>query len=480
MPWRGPRNCVPPHPNRRCEIKIALVFPRTRYPSWQPPLGILSLAAYVRAEMPGVTVDIIDPTFARHSLDMIRERVNQGRYDLVGVSVMTPMLREAIYTSHVAREAPGRPMVVWGGPHPTVLPEESLAYDSVDAIALGEAEETMRELIERDLDPEGVDGLWYRRDGQIVRNAPRMPIHDLGALPYPARDLIDMDAYARAWYSLTAASPELRGTSVIASRGCPYSCTYCQPTLNKLFGKRLRRRPVPHVIGELRELQEVYHLDAFMLEDDTFIAHNGWAIEFAQALRQSGLRFKWGCNVRADLVVQGPHLMEEMARSGLVQVNMGIESGSQRILDDIYDKRITIDQVREAAGIAKKLGLRVGGYFMLGAPTETRDEIRRTIEYAARLPIDEAAFNITTPLPGTYLWDKSKELVGNTWQDFDYYRQSVYASEQVLPARQLDLLKKWAYLRFYALTPGRAWRILVNDVLSIAGLRKLWMRMKRF
>jgi anaerobic magnesium-protoporphyrin IX monomethyl ester cyclase len=237
---------------------------------------------------------------------------------------------------------------------------------------------------------------------------------------------------------------------------------------------------VPHVIGELRELQEVYHLDAFMLEDDTFIAHNGWAIEFAQALRQSGLRFKWGCNVRADLVVQGPHLMEEMARSGLVQVNMGIESGSQRILDDIYDKRITIDQVREAAGIAKKLGLRVGGYFMLGAPTETRDEIRRTIEYAARLPIDEAAFNITTPLPGTYLWDKSKELVGNTWQDFDYYRQSVYASEQVLPARQLDLLKKWAYLRFYALTPGRAWRILVNDVLSIAGLRKLWMRMKRF
>ena len=443
-------------------------------------MGILSLAAYVRQTTPGVAIDVIDPTFARHPLELIRERVTQGGYDLVGVSVMTPMLREAVYASQVARQAPGHPVVLWGGPHPTVLPEESMAHDCVDMIALGEAEETVRELIAHDLDPEGVDGLWYRRDGKTVCNLPRMPIHDLGALPHPARDLVDMEAYARAWYSLTAASPNLRGTSVIASRGCPFSCTYCQPTLDKLFGKRLRRRPVPHVMEELRELQEVYRLNAFMLEDDTFIAHNGWAIEFAQTLRHSGLRFSWGCNVRADLVVKGPHLMEEMARSGLVQVNMGIESGSQRILDEVYNKGITVEQVREAAQICKKLGLRIGGYFMLGAPGETRAEVCRTIEYAARLPIDEAAFNITTPLPGTYLWDKSKEMVGNTWQDFDYYRQSVYASTQVLPARQLDLLKKWAYLRFYALTPSRAWRILLNGVLSTAGLRKLLMRMKRF
>jgi anaerobic magnesium-protoporphyrin IX monomethyl ester cyclase len=430
--------------------------------------------------MPGAAVDVIDPTFARHPLDMIRERILRGGYDLVGVSVMTPMLREAVYASQVAREAPSRPIVLWGGPHPTVLPEQSIAHECVDMIALGEAEETMRELIEHDLDPQDVDGLWYKRESQTIQNSPRMPIHDLGTLPHPARDLVDMEAYARAWYSLTAASPTLRGTSVIASRGCPFSCTYCQPTLDKLFGKRLRRRPVPHVIEELRELQEVYRLDAFMLEDDTFIAHNGWATEFAQMLRQSGLRFSWGCNVRADLVVKGPHLMEEMARSGLVQVNMGIESGSQRILDEVYNKGITVDQVREAAQICKNLGLRIGGYFMLGAPGETRAEVCHTISYAARLPIDEAAFNITTPLPGTVLWDKSKELVGNTWQDFDYYRQSVYTSSQVLSARQLDLLKKWAYLRFYALTPSRAWRILVNDVLSIAGLRKLLMRMKRF
>ena len=461
-------------------MKIAFVFPRTRYPSGQPPLGILTLAAYLRDQVPGVSVQIIDPTFEPHPNEMMKREIEQGDYDIVGLSVMTPMLQEAIYASRIARNSRSKPIVIWGGPHPTVLPDESIALDFVDVIALGEAEETMREWVEQGGDPEGVSGLWYKRDGEIVQNPPRMPICDLGSLPYPARDLIDMETYAKAWYSLTAASPELRGTSVIASRGCPFSCTYCQPTLNRLFGKQLRRRPVPHVIGELRELKETFKLDAFMLEDDTFIAHNGWAIEFAQSLRDSGLDLKWGCNVRADLVVKSPHLMEEMARAGLVQVNMGIESGSQRILDEIYDKRITVEQVRQAVDIAKKLGLRVGGYFMLGAPTETRPEVLRTIDYAARLPIDEAAFNVTTPLPGTYLWDKTKELVGTEWRDFDYYRRSVYQSDQVLGPRQLDLLKKWAYLRFYAFTPSRAWRILKDDVLSVAGLRKLWMRMKRF
>jgi anaerobic magnesium-protoporphyrin IX monomethyl ester cyclase len=461
-------------------MKIALVFPRTRYPSGQPPLGILSLAAYLRETVPSVTVEVIDATFAHHPFEMMKRRVEDGQYDLVGVSVMTAMLDEALYVSRVAHDAPNHPLVLWGGPHPTVLPEESLAHECVDMIALGEAELTLRELVERGGDAEGVKGLWYKRDGQVVANPPRELIADLGALPYPARDLIDMEAYARAWYSLTAASPELRGTSVIASRGCPFSCTFCQPTLDQLFGKKLRRRPVAHVIGELRELRERYRLDAFMLEDDTFIAHQAWATELAQQLRDSGLAFKWGCNVRADLVVKHPDLLAEMARSGLVQINMGIESGTQRILDDIYDKQITVQEVRQAATIARKLGLRVGGYFMLGAPTENRAEVVRTIEYAAHLPIDEAAFNVTTPLPGTYLWDKTRALVGTEWQEFDYYRHSVYKSDQVLPPWQLDLYKKWAYLRFYALTPGRAWRIFRDDVLSLPGLRKLWMRMKRF
>jgi radical SAM superfamily enzyme YgiQ (UPF0313 family) len=461
-------------------VKIAFVFPRTRYPSGQPPLGILSLAAYVRERAPGVEIEVIDPTFARHPLQWMCDRIEGGGYDIVALSVMTSMLHEAVAASQAARRAPDHPLVLWGGPHPTVLPEAALGYAFVDVVALGEAEQTVLELVEAGGDPAGIAGLWYRDNGEVVRNPLRAPICDLGALPHPARDLIDMETYAQAWYSLTAASPELRGTSIVASRGCPFSCTYCQPTLDALFGQRLRRRPVAHVLDELRQLRQDYDLDAFMLEDDTFIAHNGWAMAFAEGLRASDLRYSWGCNVRADLVVQSPHLMQEMARAGLVQVNMGIESGSQRILDEVYDKRITVEQVRQAVGICKDLDLRVGGYFMLGAPTETLGEVVQTIEYAARLPIDEAAFNVTTPLPGTYLWDQTQDLIGHDLDEMDYYQRSVYASDQVLSPARLDLLKKWAYLRFYAFTPRRAWRIFWDDVLSIPGLRKLWMRMKRF
>ena len=458
-------------------MRIALVFPRTRYPSGQPPLGILYLAAYLRQHV-DCEIDVIDPTFEHHPLAYMETALKAKPYDLVGISVMTPMLNEALFASRVAKGLPHDPLVVWGGPHPTVMPEQTMGYPEVDAICLGEGEETFLELIQRGGDPQDVAGMWYRADGEIVRNPPRPMIADISRLPFPARDLIPMDAYIRAWYSLTAADPNLTGTSVIGSRGCPYSCTYCQPTLRQLFGRKVRRRSVDDIIAELEHLKATYNIQAFMFEDDTFIANGGWAHEFCDRLRTCGLGLKWGCNVRADLVRRD--LLVAMREAGLVQMNMGIESGSQRVLDDIYHKRITIEQVEQAAAMANELGIRVGGYFMLGAPTETIEEVRRTIAFAVRLPIDEAAFNVTTPLPGTTLWEQTKDLIAGDLTQFDYYKAPVYKAGKVIPARKLDLLKKWAYLRFYALTPRRAGRVAWNTLTKIAGLRKLLLRMKRF
>jgi len=458
-------------------LRIALVFPRTRYPSGQPPLGILYLAAYLRQHV-DCEIDVIDPTFEHHPLAYMETALKAKPYDLVGISVMTPMLNEALFASRVAKGLPHDPLVVWGGPHPTVMPEQTMGYPEVDAICLGEGEETFLELIQRGGDPQDVAGMWYRADGEIVRNPPRPMIADISRLPFPARDLIPMDAYIRAWYSLTSADPNLTGTSVIGSRGCPYSCTYCQPTLRRIFGRKVRRRSVDDIIAELEHLKTTYNIQAFMFEDDTFIANGGWAYEFCERLRTCGLNLKWGCNVRADLVKRD--LLVAMREAGLVQMNMGIESGSQRVLDDIYHKRITIEQVEQAAAMANELGIRVGGYFMLGAPTETVEEVRRTIAFAVRLPIDEAAFNVTTPLPGTTLWEQTKDLIAGDLTQFDYYKAPVYKAGKVIPARKLDLLKKWAYLRFYALTPRRAGRVAWNTLTKIAGLRKLLLRMKRF
>ncbi len=458
-------------------MRIALIFPRTRYPSGQPPLGILYLAAYLRQHV-DCEIDVIDPTFEHQPLAYMETAIKAKPYDLVGISVMTPMLNEALFASRVAKRLPHNPLVVWGGPHPTVMPEQTMSYSEVDAICVGEGEETFLELIQHGGDPREVAGMWYRVNGDIVRNPPRPMIADISQLPFPARDLIPMETYIRAWYSLTAADPDLTGTSVIGSRGCPYSCTYCQPTLRHIFGRKVRRRSVDNIIAELEHLKAAYNIQAFMFEDDTFIANGGWAYEFCEKLRTSGLDLRWGCNVRADLVRRD--LLEAMRDAGLVQMNMGIESGSQRILDEIYNKRITVEQVEQAAAMAHELGIRVGGYFMIGAPTETVEEVRRTISFAVRLPIDEAAFNVTTPLPGTILWEQTKDLIAEDLTHFDYYKAPVYKAGQVIPARQLDLLKKWAYLRFYALTPRRAVRVIWNTVTNMAGLRKLLLRMKRF
>jgi radical SAM superfamily enzyme YgiQ (UPF0313 family) len=458
-------------------MNIALIFPRTQYPSGQPPLGILYLAAYLRRESEA-EVDIVDLTFQKKPFDHLRARLSARRYDIVGLSVMTSLLRDAERASAIARETSPRALVLWGGPHATVLPDDSLALPHVDAVAIGEAEETLLELVQRGGHPEGVAGIWYKTaDGSICRNLPRPLIEDLSSLPLPARDLVDMKTYARAWYSLTASDPTLMGTSIITSRGCPYLCTYCQPTLRQLFGKRVRRRSVDDVLGELVHLKEAYGLNAFMFEDDTFIIHRPWVMEFSARLKEMNLGFRWGCNVRADLVTQ--ELLGAMVEAGLVQVNMGIESGTQRILDQIYDKRITVEDVERAVDIAKRLGLKVGGYFMIGAPTETQDEVERTIRFAARLPIDEAAFNITTPLPGTRLWDQTCDLVGGDIADFDYYHTSVYNSPQVLPANKLQWLKRKAYLRFYLFSPRRVPNVLKWST-SRQGIHKMMLRMKRF
>jgi len=458
-------------------MNIALIFPRTRYPSGQPPLGVLSLAAYLRRES-DAQVDILDLTFRKKPFDYLQQALSARRYDIVGLSVMTSMLYDARQASEIARQTNPGALVLWGGPHATVLPDDSLAQPAVDAVAIGEAEETLLELVQHGGDPTGVAGIWHKTaDGGTVHNPPRPLIQDLSTLPWPARDLVDMKTYARAWYSLTAAAPNLLGTSIITSRGCPYVCTYCQPTLRQLFGKKVRRRSVDDVLAELVHLKEAYGLNAFMFEDDTFIIHRPWVKEFSTRLQEANLGLRWGCNVRADLTTR--EVLEPMVRAGLVQINIGIESGTQRILDQIYDKRITVQDVQQAVDTARSLKLKVGGYFMIGAPTETEQEIEHTIRFAARLPIDEAAFNITTPLPGTYLWDQTRDLVGGDVAEFDYYHTSVYNSPSVLPANKLQRLKRKAYLKFYLFSPRRVPNALKWST-SPLGIHKMLLRLKRF
>jgi len=167
-----------------------------------------------------------------------------------------------------------------------------------------------------------------------------------------------------------------------------------------------------------------------------------------------------------------------MREAGLRVVHVGIETASQRILDEVYRKGTSVEGARGLVRAAKRMGLKVRGYFMLGAPTETLGEALRTIWLASLLPLDDATFSITTPLPGTKLHQMTEHLIARPVEEFDYYKRPVYHSSQVLNPLLLDLLKKWAYLHFYALSP-RALTTL-RSFFDRDAFRKLRVKLKRF
>ncbi|MFW5867383.1 MAG: B12-binding domain-containing radical SAM protein, partial [Armatimonadota bacterium] len=219
-------------------MRTLLVFPRFKYPSGDPPLGVAYLAAVLRER--GLEVDVFDATFVNHPMRALREQLAREQYDLVGISVLTSMIADAAAIGEMVHEVSPGTMVVAGGPHPTVAPEHTLQIGGFDAAMVGEAEETLPTLIESGLRLEDQPGVWHRVGNEIVRNERAEVVADLDELPFPAWDMLDMEGYLSLWYQLDAVRYGVRGTSIMASRGCPYRCSYCQPTLGTIFGRQVR------------------------------------------------------------------------------------------------------------------------------------------------------------------------------------------------------------------------------------------------
>lgn len=454
-------------------MRVLLIFPRFRYPSGDPPLGVAYLAASLREA--GHEPYIFDGTFSRRPVDDLRSLLKSRDFDLVGCTVLTSMLDSAAEVFRTCAEYSDSPVIA-GGPHATVMPQQTLGLEGVDAVLAGEGEETFVEMADRGGDYTQVPGFWYHENGGIVHNDPAPPICDINAIPFPARDLLDMERYMEIWYQLDAVKYGLRGTSILGSRGCPYNCAYCQPTLRKIFGRQVRFRSPENIVTELQQLKSNYNPDGVMWLDDTFLINREWMRELCDRIIEADLDMIWGCNIRADRADR--EILAYMQRAGLRIVHVGIESASQRVLDDIYHKGITIEQVKHTVTTAHDLGLNVRGYFMLGAPTETEEELWKTVQLANRLPLDDVSFSITTPLPHTHLYEETKHLIDSDFSEFDYYKRAVYKEGAIINRRKLDWIKKWAYIKFY-LGPRRLWRT-IKSVLGISGIKKMLLKIQRF
>ena len=456
-------------------MKVALVFLRYRYPSGDCPLGIAYIASALR-ENRNAEIDIIDTTFD-DSRDRAKMLLEKKRYDIVGFSVMTTMMRDALILADFLKRVNPDCLTVFGGPHATVMPEETLRNKSVDAVVIGEGERTFIDLVENFRQLDEIQGIWFKKGDNIIKNKPRAPISNLDELAFPALDSFsEIKKYIGFWFQMDSVSNNLRGVNIIASRGCPYNCTYCQPTLAKIFGRSIRKRSPDSIIEELKHWKKEVKINAFMFQDDTFIFDKRWIEDICDKMIAENINLVWACNIRADLVSE--ELFRRMKKAGLRKVLLGIESGSQRVLDEIYDKQITIDQIRNATRIARRLGLKVQGYFMLGAPTETKEEIKKTIGFARKLPIDEATFSVTTPLPQTYLYDKTRHLIVKDIEDFDYYKTPVYGGSGTLNPERLKCLRREAILKFY-LSPQHV-LYTIKAFISPAAIKKSFVKLKRF
>lgn len=387
-------------------MKIVLLNPRLK--TWSPnvyvPLGLTYIAAVL--EPLGHRVSITDLNVQKTDDDSLKRIVADA--DIVGITGMITEYEEVIRVVGVVREARNETVIILGGPLASTFPRELLEASPADVVVIGEGETTIVSLvsaIEGSRTFSDIKGIAFKADGRITQNGPVESITDLDSLPLPARHLLDMKRYLKDHFESFGIKVKgfgrITSTNLVSSRGCPYGCTFCY---KDMWGKQWRGRSPDNIIDEMELLNKTYGINGFFFNDDTFVLNSKRVFEFCRRLGERGLNVAWYCNGRVNLMTK--EMLEAMYRAGCRGIAYGIESGNQPILDAMK-KSETIEQVREVVKWSKEAGIHVTGYFMLGMLGETRKTMERTMDFARELDLDFYGFSMTTPLPGTELYDEA-------------------------------------------------------------------------
>lgn len=406
----------------------------------EPPLGLGYLASAIRSSVFDASVEIIDsPALGISARELIPKIVSRNP-DLVGFSVTTasvPIVREIC--GQLKRKLPAC-RIVAGGSHPSALPGDLLP--DVDIAVIGEGEKTIVELITGQ-DLAEIDGIAYRDNQQMMVNRPRALIENLDELAPPAYDLLPLDRYR---YPYPIRTTTRRYATTMASRGCPGRCSFCAKSA--VWGDRVRFHSLKRILSDVDELVNRYGVSLLYFYDDTFLSRPETVKEFCKKVRGLGRRLKWICQGRADEV--GEDVCRTLVAGGCAQLEIGVECGDQRILDDV-GKRIDLDQVRHAFLAARCAGLQTKANFIFGFPGETPASIRTTSRLAVEIEPTYANFFHLVPFPGSALYDlyrRNKWLATDDWGSFIYHGRAVVS----VPGASADVLsraKSRALRRFY-------------------------------
>lgn len=435
------------------------------------------MAGYLLSK--GIDALIMDEQLDRVTEERLAEIIKEHEIKVIGISVLTLTSSRAYEISQMIRRNWPDVTIIMGGIHVTLLPEEPLYDDLADVVVRGEGEITCHELLERIFRQESyydIKGISFKRDGRIIHNLPRELIANLDELPPFPFHLFEenQDRYQFG--------------NMLTSRGCPYDCIFCSQKV--IGGKRYRTRSPENIVKEIELLVNHYHQDFIFFNNDNFIINRKHCYKLCELIiaRKFPDNLKLGINARADVV--DLQLLKRLKQAHVFIIIFGLETGSERIMKMIK-KGETVAKCAEAVRLAKEAGLLVSGPYILGFPTETREESLQTIRTAFNLPVDFTRFNLLVPYPGTEVYKmiyKSRPSTRIDWSNFASHSgltgQGIPYVPEGRTAKELLWLQWKANFLFYLrpkqirqirlLYYGMANQIAVPDPSSLKGAFELF------
>lgn len=428
-----------------------------------PPMSIeknYANLATVAANMPSLGMGYIYSAFEEAGCDVhfkdfqgqiisskdILNYINKEQFDLVGMQAYISNINTCFQLASIIKQNCPKSRVILGGPHATIFPDMVINHPKIDFVAISEAELTVKELVEHlksGKEPTNILGLYYRNSkGEIFKNPLRPLVDDMDSLPVPKYEIFNPDQYYPAVH--------IRGKKVynlISSRGCPFKCTFCAAT--KAFGSTFRYQSVDRTIKEMKFLKEKLSVDSLQIYDDNFTTNKKRVKELCKRMIEENLGLQWNCYTRAD-AIGDEEMLQLMKKAGCYMIVVGIENGNPRILE-LLQKKLNLDAAKRNVQLARKVGINVLSSFMIGLPSETREEIENTIKYSTSIGMTYATYPIFTPYPGTPIYDDAKRLgtiLGENFDEFSRWGDGVYESAGLTRSDYRSLQKK-AFRKFF-------------------------------
>jgi anaerobic magnesium-protoporphyrin IX monomethyl ester cyclase len=379
------------------------------------PLFLAYTAAVLEKE--GLPVELIDCRPFYISQEELLEKIDENAA-LAVLQTSTPSIDLDLDTAKKIKNKFPKIKIALVGSHVTILDKEIMENNEhVDFVVRREYEYTIRDLA-REIEPEKILGITFRKNGEIVRNPDRPYIENLDELPFPARHLLPMHTYFDPMFKSRMTF------RLMGSRGCVYQCTFCLWP-QTMYGRRIRFRDPKKIVDEIEYFINNQGARGFYFEDDTFTTSPKHVEGVCNELLRRKIKISWSCLGRVDTMTE--EMLKMMKMAGCYMIRVGIESSSQEILDRVK-KGITIEQIVKSMKMMKKIGIKVHASYVLGLPGETKETLEEDVKFAIKLDNDYGQFGMAVPYPGTEMYKEAEEkgwLRTKNWKDYDAAEKSV-------------------------------------------------------